>query len=49
MAWEVKVYIPVDDEDGELYATKEEAETDVESLRFMQPENIYEVEEVEGT
>lgn len=49
MAWIIRAYIPVEPEDPEIYATKEDAEKDVESLRLMQPENIYEVEEVEET
>ena len=49
MAWLIKAYIPVDPEGPEVYATKEEAEKDMESLSLMQPENIYEIEEVEGT
>jgi len=49
MTWIIKVYIPVECDDPEMYATKEDAEKDVESLRLMQPENIYEIEEVEET
>ena len=47
MAWIIKAYIPVEPEDPEIYATKEEAEKDIESLSLMQPENIYEAEEIE--
>ena len=47
MTWVIKAYIPVDPEEPEVYSTKEEAEKDAESLRLMQPENIYEIEEVE--
>ncbi len=47
MAWRIKVYIPVEDEESEPYPTKEEAEKEIESLSLMQPENIYEVEEAE--
>ena len=49
MAWIIKAYIPVEAEDPEVYATREEAEKDIESLSLMQPENIYEVEEVKET
>ena len=49
MAWTIKCYIPVDCDDPELYPNREEAEKDLESLNLMQPENIYEVEEVEET
>jgi len=47
MAWIIKAYIPVEPEDQEVYATREEAEKDIESLSLMQPENLYEIEEVE--
>jgi formylmethanofuran dehydrogenase subunit E len=49
MAWVIKAYIPVEPDDPEVYATREEAEEDIESLRLMQPENIYEIEEVKET
>ena len=49
MAWIIKSYIPVEAEEPEVYATKEDAEKDVESLSLMQPENIYEIEEIEET
>ena len=49
MPWVIKAYIPVDPEEPEVYTTKEEAEKDAESLRLMQPGNIYEIEEVEET
>lgn len=48
MAWIIKAYIPVEPEDPEIYATREEAEKDIESLSLMQPENFYEVEEIES-
>ena len=32
MPWIIKAYIPVEPEDPETYATKEEAEKDVESF-----------------
>ena len=47
MAWRIKSYIPVEPEDPEVYATREEAGIEVESLSLMQPENIYQIEEVE--
>ncbi len=49
MPWVIKAYIPVDPEEPETYDTREAAEKDAESLRLMQPENIYEIEEVEET
>ena len=48
MPWIIKVYIPVEPEDPEIYATREEAEKDIESLSLMQPDNFYEVEEIES-
>jgi hypothetical protein len=47
MPWIIKAYIPVECEDPEIYATREKAEKDIESLSLMQPENIYKVEEIE--
>jgi hypothetical protein len=49
MAWIIKSYIPVEPEDPEVYATEEDAKKDVESLSLMQPENIYEIEDIEET
>lgn len=49
MAWTIRCYIPVDCDNPEVYATREEAEKDLESLSLMQPENIYEVEKAEET
>ena len=49
MAWIIKAYIPVECDDPEVYAAKEDAEKDLESLTLMQPENIYEIQEVEET
>ena len=48
MAWIIIAYIPVEPEAPEIYATREEAEKDIESLNLMQPENFYEVEEIEN-
>jgi hypothetical protein len=48
MAWIIIAYIPVEPEDPEIYATREEAEKDIESLSLMQPENIYKAEEIEN-
>ena len=49
MAWIIKAYIPVECDDPEVYAAKEDAEKDLESLSLMQPENICEIEEPEET
>ena len=48
MAWIIKAYIPVEPEDPEIYATREEVEKDIESLSLMQPDNFYEAEEIES-
>lgn len=47
MPFKVRVYIPIEPEDYDevIYETKEEAESCVDSLRLMQPENVYEVVE----
>lgn len=47
MTWIIKTCIPVECEEPETYDSREDAEKDLESLELMQPENIYEVEEVE--
>jgi hypothetical protein len=49
MEYKIKVWIPVevDEDEDELYKTREEAEADLENMEFMQPENIYQIEEVE--
>ena len=49
MPWIIKAYIPVEPEELEVYATKEEAEKDLESLVLMQPETIFQIEEIEGS
>ncbi len=43
----IKTYIPVECEEPETYDSREDAEKDLESLELMQPENIYEIEEVQ--
>jgi hypothetical protein len=48
MPWIIKAYIPAEPDEPEIYATREEAEKDVESLSLMQPENVYLIEEVEN-
>ena len=42
--WTIKVYIPVESDEPEVFNTREEAEREIESLSLMQPENIYEIE-----
>ena len=48
MAWTIKAYIPVEPEDPEVFNRWEDAVINMESLRLMQPENIYQIEEAEG-
>jgi len=43
MAYKIACWIPVEEEEPEIYKTKKEAEQDLESLRLMQPENIYKI------
>lgn len=49
MKYKIKVWMPVEVEEAEdeLYNTKEDALTDLRSMELMQPENIYQIEEVE--
>jgi hypothetical protein len=35
MAWIIKAHIPIETEDPEVYATREEAEKEIESLSLM--------------
>ena len=46
MRYKIIAYIPVETED--YYYTREEAEKEAERLRGIQPENKYEVIEVES-
>jgi len=48
MAWKILVWIPVETEEDLSFEAREEAENEIEHLRFLQPENIYDLEEVEG-
>lgn len=47
MAWRIKSYIPVDCGDLDPIETIEEAESELLHLQALQPENIYEIEEIE--
>jgi hypothetical protein len=44
--YRIRCYIPVESEEEEIYESKKEAERDLESMKLMQPENIYVIEEV---
>ena len=46
MPWIIKCWIPIEEENPHAYPTKDLAEKDIESMEVMQPENIYEAEEV---
>ncbi len=47
MPYKILCWIPVEEEEPEIYKTRAEAEKELKHLSFLQPENIYEVEEVE--
>lgn len=44
---EVKCFIPVETDEPVLFDSREEAEEEVAHHKFLQPENIYTIEEVE--
>ena len=44
--YRIKCWIAVEPEEEKLYKTFEEARRDLEHLQFLQPENIYKIEEV---
>ena len=44
MGYIIKCWIPVEAEDDQIYATFQEASADLEELKSMQPENVYEIE-----
>lgn len=45
--YRIVCYIRIEPDDGELFDTKEGAESEIDNLERMQPENRYEVEAVE--
>jgi len=47
MKWTIKTYIPVENDDPNLFDNPGEAEREIRSQSLMQPENIYVIEEVE--
>lgn len=48
MGYSVRVWIPVwSDDSGEIYDSEAEAEKVIESLSMMQPENRYEIVQVD--
>ena len=44
----IRVWIPVEEEEEEVYSSEEDALKAIESLSLMQPENLYEVLAVES-
>jgi len=48
MKYKIQCWIPVDIEYPEIYETEEEANLDMGSMELMQPENRYEIKEVDG-
>jgi len=47
MKYRVVVYMRIDPDDEELFSTRAEAESEISNLDLMQPEDHYEIEEVE--
>lgn len=45
MPWLIQVWIPVELEKPQTYLTKQDADRDIESLKLMSPENVYEAVE----
>lgn len=43
MAYKILCWIPVEEEDPEIYPTREEALKDLEQYQLIQPENIYRI------
>ena len=43
MPYKILCGIPVDEEEPEIYKTRKEALRDLETLKLMQPENIYKI------
>lgn len=46
MPYVLKAWLFAEPIADDIYETREEAEADLEQLELMQPENIYEVEEI---
>jgi hypothetical protein len=47
MPYKILVWIPVEPEDPEIYERRLDALVDLQSLRLMQPENIYKIVKVD--
>ena len=47
--YRIRCWIPVEPDEEEYYATSEEAQRVLEHYRLLQPENIYRIEEAEGS
>ena len=45
--YKVNAYLLVEADEPEIYNTKEEAEMEAAHCRYLQPENKYEIEEIE--
>lgn len=48
MPYKIKVWIPVEEDEPEMYKSRKEALKDLESLKLTQPENIYKIVKVSG-
>lgn len=47
MPYKITCWIPVEEDEPEIYQTRKEAEKEYKHLSFMQPENIYRIVKVE--
>lgn len=46
MPYVLKAWLFAEPTENDIYETRKEAEADLEQLQLLQPENIYEIEEV---
>ena len=47
MPWEIQVWIPAEIEKPQEYPTKQDADRDIESMKLIDPGNVYEAVEVQ--
>ncbi|MBO3842910.1 MAG: hypothetical protein FGF48_10950 [Candidatus Brockarchaeota archaeon] len=43
MPYKIKVWIPVEEDEPEIYKSRKDALRDLETLKLIQPENIYRI------
>ncbi len=46
MPWIIQVWIPAEIDKPQTYDTKELADRDIESMKLIDPSNVYEAQEV---